>query len=237
VPRRKEVPSAAQVTFCLPQRAGTVAAAIGVPVATPCAALARAAQLQAGETILIIGAGGAVEQAATQIGKRKGARVIRAGRGPGDGPQSPWRNLDRRRFAAMTNECIYGILARQLTQNSIRVQASIVADKKDVRARTSTGDGSGRVSALITGEKHMRSFQPLPAQAQSHAFPSNRPARILFFGSALAPPFDPAVHLKHSGYAPRSVPDFAVSERIHHKNQLALDMSPRQRNADKLPIS
>jgi NADPH:quinone reductase len=62
------------------------AAAIGVPFTTACAALVQAAQLQAGETILIVGARGAVGQAATQIAKWKGARVIGAGRGPEDIP-------------------------------------------------------------------------------------------------------------------------------------------------------
>jgi NADPH:quinone reductase-like Zn-dependent oxidoreductase len=57
------------------------AAAIGVPFVTAWSALAVAAQLQAGETILIIGAGGAVGQAATQIANWKSARVFGAGRG------------------------------------------------------------------------------------------------------------------------------------------------------------
>lgn len=57
------------------------AAAIGVPFTTAWAALVRAAQLQTGETILIVGARGAVGQAATQIAKWKQARVIGADRG------------------------------------------------------------------------------------------------------------------------------------------------------------
>ena len=56
------------------------AAVIGVPFTTAWAALVRAAQLQAGETILIVGAGGAVGQAATQIAKWRKARVVGAGR-------------------------------------------------------------------------------------------------------------------------------------------------------------
>lgn len=43
-------------------------------------ALAHAAELQTGETILIVGAAGAVGQAATQIAKWKKARVLGAGR-------------------------------------------------------------------------------------------------------------------------------------------------------------
>jgi NADPH2:quinone reductase len=54
------------------------AAAIGVPYITAWASLVSAAQIQPGETILIVGAGGAVGQAATQIANWKKARVIGA---------------------------------------------------------------------------------------------------------------------------------------------------------------
>jgi NADPH:quinone reductase-like Zn-dependent oxidoreductase len=54
------------------------AAAIGVPFITAWSALIRAAQLETGETILIIGAAGAVGQAAVQIANWKGAHVIGA---------------------------------------------------------------------------------------------------------------------------------------------------------------
>jgi NADPH:quinone reductase len=54
------------------------AAAIGVPYITACASVVSAAQIQPGETILIVGAGGAVGQAATQIANWKQARVIGA---------------------------------------------------------------------------------------------------------------------------------------------------------------
>ena len=54
------------------------AAAIGVPYITAWASLVNAAQIQAGETILIVGAAGAVGQAATQIANWKKVRVIGA---------------------------------------------------------------------------------------------------------------------------------------------------------------
>jgi NADPH2:quinone reductase len=54
------------------------AAAIGVPYITAWASVVNAAQIQPGETILIVGAGGAVGQAATQIANWKKARVIGA---------------------------------------------------------------------------------------------------------------------------------------------------------------
>ncbi|MGA2076262.1 MAG: zinc-binding alcohol dehydrogenase family protein [Terriglobia bacterium] len=54
------------------------AATIGVPYITAWASLVSAAQIQAGETILIVGAAGAVGQAATQIANWKQARVIGA---------------------------------------------------------------------------------------------------------------------------------------------------------------
>jgi NADPH2:quinone reductase len=56
------------------------AAAIGVPYITAWASVVNAARIQAGETILIIGARGAVGQAATQIANWKKARVIGADR-------------------------------------------------------------------------------------------------------------------------------------------------------------
>jgi NADPH:quinone reductase len=52
------------------------AAAIGVPYITAWASVVTAAQIQPGETILIVGAAGAVGQAATQIANWKQARVI-----------------------------------------------------------------------------------------------------------------------------------------------------------------
>jgi NADPH:quinone reductase-like Zn-dependent oxidoreductase len=54
------------------------AAAIGVPYITAWVSVVNAAQIKAGETILIVGAGGAVGQAATQIANWKKVRVIGA---------------------------------------------------------------------------------------------------------------------------------------------------------------
>ena len=54
------------------------AAAIGVPYITAWASVVNAAQIKAGESILIMGAAGAVGQAATQIANWKQARVIGA---------------------------------------------------------------------------------------------------------------------------------------------------------------
>jgi NADPH2:quinone reductase len=59
------------------------AAAIGVPFITAWASVVNAAQIESGETILIVGAAGAVGQAATQIANWKQARVIGAARTPG----------------------------------------------------------------------------------------------------------------------------------------------------------
>jgi NADPH:quinone reductase-like Zn-dependent oxidoreductase len=56
------------------------AGAIGVPFLTAWLAVVRAASIRAGETILILGASGAVGSAAVQIAKWKGARVIGADR-------------------------------------------------------------------------------------------------------------------------------------------------------------
>jgi NADPH2:quinone reductase len=54
------------------------AASIGIPYVTAWASVVNAAQIKAGETILIVGAAGAVGQAATQIANWKKARVIGA---------------------------------------------------------------------------------------------------------------------------------------------------------------
>lgn len=54
------------------------AAAIGVPYLTAWASLVSTARIQAGEIVLIVGAAGAVGQAATQIANWRGARVIGA---------------------------------------------------------------------------------------------------------------------------------------------------------------
>jgi NADPH:quinone reductase len=64
------------------------AASIGVPYITGWASVVSAAQLRAGETILIIGAAGAVGQAAAQIANWKGARVIGADRKSGPIPSA-----------------------------------------------------------------------------------------------------------------------------------------------------
>jgi NADPH:quinone reductase len=53
------------------------AAAIGVPFVTAWASVVNAAQIQPGESILIVGAAGAVGQAATQIKLEAGARYWR----------------------------------------------------------------------------------------------------------------------------------------------------------------
>jgi NADPH2:quinone reductase len=69
----------AQTATPKPQSLSTAqAAAIGVPFITAWTSVVSAAQIQAGETILIVGAAGAVGQAATQIANWKQARVIGA---------------------------------------------------------------------------------------------------------------------------------------------------------------
>jgi NADPH2:quinone reductase len=62
------------------------AASVGVPFITAWSALVTQGRIQSGETILIIGAAGAVGRAATQIAHWKGARVIPAIRAKGPVP-------------------------------------------------------------------------------------------------------------------------------------------------------
>jgi NADPH:quinone reductase-like Zn-dependent oxidoreductase len=66
------------------------AAAIGVPYVTAWASVVSAAQIQRGETILIVGAAGAVGQAATQIANWKQARVLGADLGSDPIPGAEW---------------------------------------------------------------------------------------------------------------------------------------------------
>jgi len=66
------------------------AAAIGVPYITAWASVVSAAQIQPGETILIVGAAGAVGQAATQIANWKQARVLGADIGHDPIPGAEW---------------------------------------------------------------------------------------------------------------------------------------------------
>lgn len=60
------------------------AAAIGVPYVTAWSALVSTGAVEAGETVLVVGASGAVGRAATQIAHWKGARVIGTCRGAGN---------------------------------------------------------------------------------------------------------------------------------------------------------
>ncbi len=64
-----------------PQLSMEQAAAIGVPYLAAWLALVRAGNIQAGETVLIVGVSGAVGRAATQIAHWKKARVIGASTG------------------------------------------------------------------------------------------------------------------------------------------------------------
>jgi len=85
------------------------AAAIGVPFITAWCAVVDAAQLNAGETILIVGATGAVGQAATQIANWRKARVLAGVRSSNPVPGA----------AAVINTTIEDLRARvfELTDN------------------------------------------------------------------------------------------------------------------------
>ena len=81
VPAEFVAPKAETLTF-------EQAAAIGVPFTTAWAAVIGAAQLKAGETILIVGASGSVGNAAVQIANWKQARVFAAVRDSDPVPRS-----------------------------------------------------------------------------------------------------------------------------------------------------
>ncbi len=76
------------------------AAAVGLPYMTAWAALVTAANLQAGETVLILGTAGAVGSAAAAIARKRGARVLGTVRKAADLaaarnlPVDAWINLE-----------------------------------------------------------------------------------------------------------------------------------------------
>ena len=70
------------------------AAAFGMTYGTSMHALKQRANLQPGETLLVLGASGGVGLAAVEIGKAMGARVIAAASTP---TSSPWPGRRRRR--------------------------------------------------------------------------------------------------------------------------------------------
>lgn len=76
------------------------AAAVGLPYLTAWAALIEVAKLQPGETVVILGATGAVGSAATRIAKHRGSRVLGTARSKSDMAQAGnlpvdvWINLE-----------------------------------------------------------------------------------------------------------------------------------------------
>jgi NADPH:quinone reductase-like Zn-dependent oxidoreductase len=97
------------------------AASVGVPFITAWSALVSLGKIQAGETILIIGAAGAVGRAATQIALWKGAAVIPAIRAKGEVPAGTIntsthdiprlvRDLTGGRGAELVLDCVGGAL-------------------------------------------------------------------------------------------------------------------------------
>jgi NADPH:quinone reductase len=126
------------------------AAAIGVPYITAWVSLVNAGQIQAGETVLIVGAAGAVGQAATQIANWKQARVI---------------------GAALTSDAISGTVAVVNTKNEdLRERVMELTEGKGVDAVFDTVGG-----ALF--ERALRSLRPGGRQV---AISSKGEARVSF---------------------------------------------------------
>ena len=130
------------------------AASIGVPYITAWASVVSAAQIQAGETILIVGAAGAVGQAATQIANWKLARVIGADTSSDPIPGSEsvicrvryrgWRNV--RTGAAITQiwgapsgNLKQGRSARQLRPHRLLSQFLPTAWRRQLRIDVAAG--------------------------------------------------------------------------------------------------
>src|SRR5580704_19796254 len=136
------------------------ASAIGVAYITAWASVVNAAQIQAGETILITGAAGAVGQAATQIANWKQARVIGAAvtSDPIPGVESvintKTENLPDRVFqvtAGKGADAVFDCVGGPLFEPALR---SLRSGGRQV-AITSTGDG--RVSFNLVDFYHNRS--------------------------------------------------------------------------------
>jgi NADPH:quinone reductase-like Zn-dependent oxidoreductase len=115
------------------------AAAIGVPYITAWASVVSAAQIQAGETILIVGAAGAVGQAATQIANWKQARVISADITSGSDINTKTEDL-RERVLALTGgkgvDAVFDTVGGPMFEPALR---SLKFGGRQV-AITSTGD-------------------------------------------------------------------------------------------------
>jgi NADPH2:quinone reductase len=136
------------------------ASAIGVAYITAWASVVNAAQIQAGETILITGAAGAVGQAATQIANWKQARVIGAATtsDPIPGVESvintKTEDLPERVFqltAGKGADAVFDCVGGPLFEPALR---SLRSGGRQV-AITSTGDG--RVSFNLVDFYHNRS--------------------------------------------------------------------------------
>jgi NADPH2:quinone reductase len=136
------------------------AAAIGVPFITAWASVVRAARIQPGETILIVGAAGAVGQAATQIANWKEARVIAAAMSsdplPGADAVINTKTEDlRKRILELTNgvgvDAVFDTVGGPMFEPSLR---SLRLGGRQV-AITSTGDS--RVSFNLVDFYHNRS--------------------------------------------------------------------------------
>src|SRR5271167_2232822 len=76
------------------------ASTVGVPYLAAWSGLVDAAQVQAGETVLITGAGGAVGRAATQIAHWKKAKVIGADGSDKDSDADAFVNTENKDLAS-----------------------------------------------------------------------------------------------------------------------------------------
>lgn len=84
------------------------AATVGVPYVTGWTTLVRAGGILPGETVLIVGSGGAVGRAATQIAHWKGARVIGVGTSDRISDADLYVNTSKRDLAASVAEATGG---------------------------------------------------------------------------------------------------------------------------------
>ncbi len=172
------------------------AAAIGVPFTTAWAALVRAAQLQPGETILIVGARGAVGQAAIQIARWKKSRAIGADLGgaaiPGTDAVVDTRAVDlRERVLEMTGgrgaDVVFDTVGGPVFEPSLRSlrrggRQVAIASTGDRRVSFDLVDFYHNLSHLIGVDSQQ--FSPAEvgevARALTEAFESNalRPPAI-----------------------------------------------------------
>jgi len=160
------------------------AAAIGVPYITAWASVVSAAQIEAGETILIVGAAGTVGQAATQIANWKQARVI---------------------GAAVTSDPIPGTVAVVNTKTE---------DLRERVLELTEGKGVEAVFDTVGGPMFEPALRSLKLGGRQVAIASNGGPRVTFNLVDFYHNFSRLLGVDSYGLTPRQVGEIAAELRL-----------------------